>query len=88
MTERKKQIAVAVLVVWLLLIMFSMILARNVSIEIFFVLWLSGLLVIVELIGPSFVQPTYLRRIKFLIIIGVMVFALIIVQKLMEILRT
>jgi hypothetical protein len=57
MTEEKKQIAVAVLVIWLLLVIFFMILARNLSLEIFFVLWLIGLLIIVELIGPSFVKP-------------------------------
>jgi len=87
MTEEMKQISVALLITWLLLVMFFMILARNISIEILFVLWLIGLFVIVELIGPSFVHPLYARYLKFLIAAGVLVFAVIIIQKVMEILR-
>ena len=86
MTEEKKQIAVAVLIVWLVLVIFFMILARSLSLEIFFVLWLIGLLVIVELIGPSFVKPSYLRYLTYLIAAGVIVFAVIVAQKVMEIL--
>jgi hypothetical protein len=51
------------------------------------VLWLIGLFVIVELIGPSFVHPLYTRYLKFLIAAGVLVFAVIIIQKVTEILR-
>lgn len=86
MTEEIKQISVVLLITWLLIVIFFMILARSISIEIFFVLWLIGLFVIVELIGPSFVQPSYLRYLKFLIAAGVMIFAVIIVQKVGEIL--
>jgi len=88
MSGQKKQIAIAVLVLWLLLVIFFMVLARNLSLEIFFVLWLIGLLVIVELIGPSFVQPAYLRYLKYLIAAGVIVFAVIVAKKVMEILST
>jgi hypothetical protein len=62
-----------------------MIVAQDISLEIFFVLWMIGLFVIVELIGPSFVQPSYLRYLKFLVAVSVMIFAVIIAQKLMEI---
>ncbi len=86
MTEEKKQIAVAVLVIWLLLVIFFMILAGDISLEIFFVLSLIGLLVIVELIAPSFVRPPYLRYLRYLIAAGVVVFAVIVAQKVMEIL--
>lgn len=86
MTEEKKQIAVAVLVIWLLLVIFFMVLARNLSLEIFFVLWLIGLLVIVELIRPSFVKPSYLRYLAYLVAAGILVFAVIVVKKVMEIL--
>jgi hypothetical protein len=85
MTEEKKQIMIAVLIIWLLLVIFLMIVAQDISLEIFFVLWMIGLFVIVELIGPSFVQPSYLRYLKFLVAVSVMIFAVIIAQKLMEI---
>ena len=88
MTEGKKQIAIVALIIWLLLVIFFMILARNVSIEIFLVLWLIGLLVIMEQIRPSFVQPSYIRYLKFLITISVIVFVYIVILELMEILNT
>jgi hypothetical protein len=86
MTEQKKQLAIAVLVTWLLLVIFFMILARNLNLEIFFVLWLIGLLVIVELISPAFVRPSYLRYLRYIIAAGVIVFGVIVAQKVMEIL--
>jgi hypothetical protein len=88
MTEGKTQIAAAVLVIWLLLVIFFMILARSLSLEIFFVLWLIGLLVIVELISPSFVRPPYLRYLTYLVAAGVIVFGMIVALKVMEILST
>ncbi len=86
MTERKRQLAIAVLVIWLLLVIFFMVLARNLSLEIFFVLWLIGLLVIVELISPAFVRPLYLSYIRYVIAAGVIVFGAIVAEKVMEIL--
>ena len=46
MTEQKKWLAIAVLVIWLLLVLFFMILARNLSLEIFFVPWQIVILVL------------------------------------------
>jgi hypothetical protein len=88
MTEQKKQLAIAALVIWLLLVIFFMILARSLSLEIFFVLWLIGILVIVELIGPAYVRPSYLQTLKYLIAAGVIVFGVIVAQKVLEILAT
>jgi type IV secretory pathway TrbL component len=88
MTEEKKQVAVVILVIWLLLVIFFMILAQTLSLEIFFVLWLIGLLVIVEFIGPSYVQPAYIRYLKYLITIGIIIFGAIVAQKVMEILNS
>ncbi len=86
MTERKNQLAVAVLLIWMILVAFFMLLARNLSLEIFFVLWLIGLLVIVELISPAFVRPSYIRYFRYIIAAGVIVFGAIVAQKVMEIL--
>jgi hypothetical protein len=87
MSERKKRLAMAAMVAWLLLIIFFMLLAQNLDLEILFVLWLIGLLVIVELIDPAFVQPTYIRYLKYLVAAGVVVFGAIVAQKVMEILN-
>lgn len=86
MTERKKHLAIAVLGIWLVLVLFFMILARNLNLEIFFVLWLIGLLVIVELISPAYVRPSYLRYLRYLIAAGVIVFGAVVAQKVLEIL--
>jgi hypothetical protein len=87
MTEEKKQIAIVVHIIWLLIVIFFMILSRNISLEIFVVLWLIGFLVIMELISPTFVRPSHIRYLKFLMAVGVLVFAYIIILKLMEILK-
>jgi hypothetical protein len=86
MSEHRKRIAASALAIWLLLVIFFMILARNLNLEIFFVLWLIGLLVIVELTGTAFDRPAYLRYLKYLVAAGVIVFSAIVAQKVMEIL--
>jgi len=86
MSEHRKRIAASALAIWLLLVIFFMILARNLNLEIFFVLWLIGLLVIVELTNTAFVRPAYLRYLKYLVAAGVIVFSAIVAQKVMEIL--
>ena len=83
---KKKLVAATVLVVWLVLISFFMILARYVDIEVFFVLWLIGLLVVVEMIDTRFSQPAYLKYVKFVVAAGIVVFGIIVTQKVLEIL--
>ena len=83
---RREQIAIIALAGWLSLISFFMILAHSVDLAIFFVLALIGFLIIVELISPKYIQPGYLRSIKYLIAAAIVVFAAIVVQKILEIL--
>ncbi len=86
MTEKKKQILILVLTIWLLLVIFLMIVAQNFRLEIFFILWLIPMVIIVELISPAYVQPSYLRYLKILIGVCIIIYGIIIGQKLMEIL--
>jgi hypothetical protein len=83
---KKKVVAAAVLVIWLLLISIFMLLARHIDIEIFFVLWLIGILVVVEMIDARYSEPVYLRQVKMLVAGGIIVFGMIVAQKVMEIL--
>ncbi len=83
---KKKIIAASALVVWLFLISFFMILSRHVDIEVFFVLWLIGVLVVVEMIDTRFSQPVYLKYVKMLVAAGIVMFGVIVTQKVMEIL--
>jgi hypothetical protein len=83
---RKKVIAAIVLFIWLMVIGSFMLLASRIDLEIFFVLWLIGLLVIVELMDTRFSLPGYLRYIKYLVAAGIVIFGGIVAQKVLEIL--
>ena len=83
---KKKVLAAIALVVWLVIIAVFSLLASRVDLEIFFVLWLIGLLIIVELMDMRFSLPSYLRYIKYLVAAGIVVFGAIVTQKVLEIL--
>jgi len=83
---KKKNLAILIMTLWLMLICISMILALRIDLEIFFVLWLIGLLVIIELSDTRFSLPPYLRYIKYVIAAGILVFGIIVIRKVMEIL--
>jgi hypothetical protein len=83
---RKQQITIIALAAWLTLISVFMVLAQSVNLEIFFVLSLIGFLIIVELIMSEFIRPGYLRYIQFILVAGIVIFALIVARKVMEIL--
>jgi hypothetical protein len=83
---KKKVLAAIVISVWLILISIFMLLAYRIDLEIFFVLWLIGLLVIVELMDTRFTLPRYLRYIKYFVAIGIVIFGAIVTKKIMEIL--
>jgi len=83
---KKKVLAAIALVVWLVIISVFSLLTNRVDLEIFFVLWLIGLLIIVELMDMRFSLPSYLRYIKYLVAAGIVVFGAIVTQKVLEIL--
>ena len=85
---KKKQMALLALVIWLVIISIFSLLAYRVDLEIFFVLWLIGILVIVELVDTRFSLPTYLRYIKYFVAGGIVIFGGIVTQKVLEILAT
>jgi hypothetical protein len=82
----KKRIALLALTLWLILIIAFMILARTLDLEIFFVLWLIGILVVVELVSGASATPRYLKYLRFVIAAGVIIFGAIVAQKVLEIL--
>jgi len=83
---RKKNLAAIVIAAWLIIISIFMLLAWRIDIEIFFVLWLIGILVVVELMDTRFSLPPYLRYIKYLIAAGIVLFGGIVTLKVLEIL--
>jgi hypothetical protein len=82
---RKQQIAIISLAVWLTLISVFMLLAQSFNFEIFFVLSLIGFLIIVELIAQKYIQPGYMRYIRWILAASIVLFCVIVVQKVLEI---
>lgn len=58
----------------------------SLELELFFVLSLIGFLVVVELTAPIAVTPTWRRRIPWFIGVGLLVFAVIVVRRILAIL--
>ncbi|AGB02471.1 MraY family glycosyltransferase [Methanoregula formicica] len=83
---KKKDLAIIVVTVWLIVITVFMLLAARIDLEIFFVLWLIGLLVIVELMDTRFTLPPYMRYLKYVVAAGILLFGGIVAIKVMEIL--
>ena len=83
---KKKVLAAIVISIWLVIISTFMLLASRFDLEIFFVLWLIGLLVIVELTDTRFTLPPYIRYIKYLVAVGIVLFGAIVTRKVLEIL--
>ncbi len=81
-----KYAAVIALMAWLFLVAWSMILNQNLNGEIFFVLWLIGILVIVELAAPAFSRPEYQSNLRYVIAVGVIIFGYIVALKVLDIL--
>ncbi len=78
--------AVVVLAIWGLVVAAFMLLNRTLNLEVFFVLVLIGMLVVVELADTSTLQPRPIRRAKYVVAAGVLVFGWIVASKVMEIL--
>ena len=72
---------------WMLIVLTLLALFNSINFEYFFVLCLIGFLVIVELSGPFTVRPAWRTRVNIIIIIGVLIFSLIIIEKVLAILN-
>ncbi|MDD4256072.1 MAG: hypothetical protein PHP59_11955 [Methanofollis sp.] len=71
---------------WTGIVALFMLLNRALDLEVFFVLWLIGLLAVTVLIDTPYVQPRHLTRVKVVIAAGVAVFGYIVLMKVLEIL--
>lgn len=83
---RKQQISIVILALWLTIVSVFMILWQQIDLEIFFVLFMIGVLAIVYVMEPAYIQHGYLRYVWYLIGVGAVIFGLIIVHRGLEIL--
>jgi hypothetical protein len=77
-----------ILTLWLFAVLFFMILGLQMNLEVFFVLWLIGLLVLTELTDTTYTLPRQLRYVRYLIAAGVIIFGVLVAKKVMEILSS
>jgi hypothetical protein len=82
---RRKQIAGIVLALWFIIISYAMLLVERIDLVLFFVLAFIGFIVVVELMEPYYVKPGYLWYIRFLIVVGIVIIAAIVGQKVLDI---
>ncbi len=82
---RKQQLAIIALALWLCLAAGFMLLAHRVDPGIFFVLGLIGMVVIMQFMQSYYVQPGYLRFIRYVIAVGLVIFGVIVALKVLDI---
>lgn len=85
-TVRKKEIATYSLTCWLIIISFFMVLAGSMNLEILFVLWLIGILIVAELIASHYSKNGYDHRVSVFIALGIVLFGCIVIRKIQVIL--
>lgn len=73
-------------VAWMLATVLGLTLLEALSLELFFVVSLIGFLVVTELTAPFAVQPHWRRRLKWVIILGLVGFTYIVVKRILAIL--
>jgi len=86
MTTRRRQRFVIGQVAWMLGAVLVLALLGSLSLELFFVVSLIGLLIVVELTASFSVTPTWRSRLKWLILLGLVGFTYVVVRRILEIL--
>lgn len=84
-TTRRRRFQTAQLA-WMLGSCLLLVALDALTLELFFVVSLIGLLVVIELTAPFNVTPTWRRRLRWVVAVGLLVFAYIVVRRILEIL--
>jgi dolichyl-phosphate-mannose--protein O-mannosyl transferase len=86
MVTQRRQRFIHAQLAWMLATALCLALLDSLSYELFFVVSLIGFLVVTELTAPFEVTPRWRRRLKWLIAIGLLVFAYIVIRRILAIL--
>ena len=86
MTTQRRQRFIHGQIAWMLVSILVLAALQSLSLELFFVLSFIGLLVLIELTAPFNVTPTWRRRLKWFILVGLIVFTIIVVRRILAIL--
>ncbi|PSP78719.1 hypothetical protein BRC88_10355 [Halobacteriales archaeon QS_4_69_225] len=86
METRRRRRFVHAQLAWMLATVVVLVTLESLTMELFFVLSLIGFLVVVELTAPVAVSPRWRRRLPWFIGAGLVVFAYVVVRRILEIL--
>lgn len=73
-------------IAWMLATVVCLTLLGSLTLELFFVVSLVGFLVAMELTAPFAVTPRWRRRLKWFVFLGLLVFAYVVVRRILAIL--
>ena len=73
-------------VAWMVATVLILTLLDALSYELFFVCSLIGFLIVTELTSPFTVTPTWRHRLRWLVLLGLVGFAIVVVRRILEIL--
>jgi hypothetical protein len=85
MSTRRRQRFIHGQAAWMLAVLVLLAALGSLSLELFFVLSLIGLLVVIELTAPFNVTPAWRSRLKWLVALGLVGFAYIVVRRILAI---
>lgn len=86
MTTGRRERFVHAQMAWMLAAIVVLALLGALTLELFFVVSLIGFLVVVELTAPFEVTPRWRRRLRWLILAGLVGFALLVIRRVLAIL--
>ena len=86
MTTRRRRRFITGTLAWQLAAALVLVLLDALTLELFFVVALIGFLVVTELTAPFRVTPRWRRRLRWLIAGGLLVFAYVVVKRILAIL--
>lgn len=86
MSTYRRQRFIHAMTAWTLGVVLVLVLVGSLSYELVFVLSFIGLLVLTELTAPLNLTPQWRRRLFWLIGLGILVFGLIVLRRILEIL--
>jgi hypothetical protein len=85
MSTRRRQRFIHGQAAWMLAVLVLLAALGSLSLELFFVLSLIGLLVVIELTAPFNVTPAWRSRLKWLVVLGLVGFAYIVIRRILAI---
>lgn len=86
MSLQRRQQFVSATLAWMLAAALILTLLDSLSLELFTTVSLIGFLIVTELTAPRAVTPTWRRRIYIISVLGLLLFAYIVIKRILEIL--